>query len=548
MFTAIDWLVVVLYCAGMLWLGYFFGRKSQGSTKSYLLGDRNMPWWTVGLSIIATETSAVTVISIPGMAYLGNLTFLQIVLGYVLARIFISFVLLPWYFGGHEVYSCNELLYRKFGPASGTLSVVLIMVAVVLGAGVRVYAAAIPLKLCLNISINNAIIVTGIITLLYTYWGGIKAVIWNDVIQFFTFMCGALLAICYIPTRIDGGLHTIIQQVTDAGKWTFFDSTFKMAGPDINIWMGVIGAFFLCTMTHGADQLLVQRVLACRNLRDGQKSMLMSACIIFPLFLTFLITGLMLWVYYQSHPFLIQPLDLAGKFKADYIFPVFIITEMPEIVKGFMIAAIIAAVMSSTSSALNALSSLYTIHIHKQHLAPNKSEEYYVKVSKNNTILWGVLLMLIAVLSQDVAIILNLALGLLGITGGGVLGAMFYTISINDERFRKPIIGALTLVSAFLFYLVFQSHISEPAVFAVAAVLSGILLAGMLSSEKVSAAVSQTPVVSGMIVSSVIMAYIVFYNLVFWPWLYFIGTTISMAVAYFLTPFCNKIVLTPKEA
>ncbi|MDD5092004.1 MAG: hypothetical protein PHQ23_13950, partial [Candidatus Wallbacteria bacterium] len=406
----------------------------------------------------------------------------QIVIGYILARIFVTLVMIPRYFAGAEIYSPYRLISDRFGSSARTLAVYLIMISGFLAAGVRVYATAIPLKLLLNIDIGTAIIIFSIVAIIYTYMGGIKAVIWTDVAQFFVFVGGGLFALCYMPSMIEGGFGTVWETVTKAGKTACFDWKFSLSG-DFNIWMGIIGATFLCATSHGADQLLVQRILACRNKREGQKAMMFSAIVILPIFLMFLLIGLMLWVFYQHHAFgILQPVDAAGKFKPDYIFPVFIITQMPSVIKGLLIAAIFAAAMSSIDSALCALSSIFVMDIHKEYFEKGRDEKYYIDFSKKTILLFGVVLTIVAFLCQNVTLIFNLAFKLTGITSGAVLGAMLFAI-VNKRDFKS------------------------------------------------------WPVMCGMLLSTAVMAYVVFYTSVHWAWLPFFGTAITMSTAYLLIPF-----------
>ncbi|MCK5683409.1 sodium/solute symporter [bacterium] len=478
MFGAFDWGVVIIYICAMVWLGFLFSKK-QTTTKAYFLGDNNMPWWAAGFSIIATETSALTVIGIPAMTYGGNLTFLQIVLGYVIARIFVTIVMIPQYFKGKVLYSPYEIIGENVGSKSKILTVYFIMIANFLAAGVRVYVTAIPLKLLLGIPIWVSIVIFGIIAIFYTYLGGISAVMWTDVIQFFMFVGGGLFAFFYIPTLIDGGFSEIYSNVSKAGKLKWFDPAFSLSG-GYNIWMGVIGAAVMGALTHGADQLGIQRVLTCRSEKDGKKAMFLSAALIFPVFFLFLLIGLMLYVYYQSNPFALSPI-VDGKFKADYLFPIFIISKLPIGIKGLLISSIFAAAMSSIDSALSAISSIYVMNIHKEVYKPGESEEYYINFSKKIIFIFGIVLIFVAFACQHVDLIMNWAFKLPNITGGAVLGAMFYAFRCRKTDKSK-----------------------------------------------------QLPIITGMIVSAIVMICIVTMTKVHWPWYACIGTSVTLIVSYTL--------------
>src|SRR6059036_1636555 len=306
-----DWAVILLYLAAIIVLGVWFG-KDQRNTRDYFLGSKNIPWWGIGLSIVAAETSALTIIGVPAMAYGDNIAFIQMVIGYVIARIILAIVLVPHYFKG-EIYSPYELFANTFGPAARQTAGGFFLLSETLAAGVRVYVASIPVKLMLGDKllgfgtgdpILGAILLFVILSLLYTYIGGVKAVIWTDAVQFGLFLAGGIFAICYIPTLIDGGLSKVLAEARQAGKLVWFNPQFSL-GPPFNIWMGIIGGTVMVMSSHGAEQLIVQRVLACKNVRDGRKALCLSAVVVFPLFFIFLLTGVMLWVYFQKFPMLI---------------------------------------------------------------------------------------------------------------------------------------------------------------------------------------------------------------------------------------------------
>lgn len=459
MFGFYDWGVVILYLCAMIWLGYYFSKK-QTTTRSYFLGDNNMPWWAAGLSIIATETSALTVIGIPAMTYGGNLKFLQIVIGYVVARIFVTLVMIPRYFRGKEIYSPYEIIGENVGTESKTLTVYFIMIANFLAAGVRVYVTAIPLKLLLGIPIEASIVIFGVIAIIYTYMGGISAVIWTDVTQFFMFVGGGVFAFFYIPTLINGGFSEIYSLAAKADKLQWFDSNFALSG-DYNIWMGILGAAVMGALTHGADQLGIQRVLTCRNEKEGKRAMYLSAVLIFPIFFLFLVIGLMLYAYYLSNDFAISPL-VNGELKADYIFPIFIISMLPVGIKGLLISAIFAAAMSSVDSALSAISSIYVMHIHKEVHRPGMSEEYYIGYSKKTIFYFGIILIFVAFACQHAPLIMNWAFKLPNITGGAVLGAMFYAFRTNrsENASLQPIVAGMAVSATVMIFIVTQTTIN----------------------------------------------------------------------------------------
>jgi SSS family transporter len=440
-FSVGDWGVILVYLLGIIGLGLWFG-KDQHNTRDYFLGSKTVPWWGIGFSIVAAETSALTIIGVPAMAYGSNLAFLQMIIGYVIARIILAIVLVPHYFKG-EIYSPYELFAHTFGPAARQTAGGFFLISETLAAGVRVYVASIPVKLMLGDKflgfgtgdpILGAILLFVVLSLLYTYVGGVKAVIWTDAVQFGLFLLGGVYALFYIPTLVEGGAATVFAKAGEAGKLHWLNLApppgtswwrFLLESP-FNIWMGVIGGTVLVMSSHGAEQLIVQRVLACKSVRDGRKALILSAVVIFPLFLIFLLVGAMLWVFYQGHPFQIslpEPRPGSGIKANDFIFPIFMMTEVPHLLKGFLIVAILSAAMSSVSSALTSLASVSTMDFVK-HLMPGRSEGFFLRFSKVSTIVWAGMLIFVAYLSREVAFVLNAAFSLRGLTSGALVGGL----------------------------------------------------------------------------------------------------------------------------
>lgn len=420
-----DWFIIVAYLAGVIWFGVRLGR-GQRNARDYFLGNRSISWWGVGLSIVATETSALTFIGVPAIAFGGNLAFIQIIIGYVIARVLLAVVMVPHYFKG-EIYSPYQMLGEAFGPEARRTASVFFLIAGTLAAGVRIYVTCIPLQLMLGFGENGILIAILLfvgLSLIYTYVGGVKAVIWTDAIQFLLLAGGGLFALFYIPTKLAGGWTEAMNLASANGKLDWFNGQFSLAAP-FNIWMGVIGATFQVMSSHGADQLIVQRVLSCKSIAEGRKALALSAVIILPLFLLFLFVGVLLWVFYQQHVLAITPPEAQpGVGKNDYIFPIFILTEMPPVMRGFVIVAILSAAMSSVSSALSALASVSTMDLLKNWLGRDWTEHRLLQFSKRSTLAWAGVLVVVAWLSQQAGSVLNLAFSLNGLTAGGMLGAL----------------------------------------------------------------------------------------------------------------------------
>ena len=484
-FTMADWAVIFAYLGGIIALGMWFG-KDQRNTRDYFLGSRNIPWWGIGLSIVAAETSALTIIGVPALAYGSNLAFLQMVIGYVIARLLLAVVMVPRYLKG-EIYSPYQLFADRLGAPARQTAGGLFLLSETLAAGVRVYVVSIPIQLMLGIGVLPAIVLFVGLSLVYTFVGGVKAVIWTDAVQFGLFLLGGLYALWYIPTLVDGGLAGVLTQAAQAGKLHWLNPDFALAEP-FNIWMGIIGGTFVTLSSHGAEQLIVQRVLACKNVAEGRKALVLSAVLVLPLFVIFLLVGVMLWVFYQSHPFEIALPEAQPGIKAnDFIFPIFMMTEVPHVLKGFLIVAILSAAMSSVSSALTSLASVSTMDFVKP-LVRVRSEMFYLRFSQWSTVGWAVLLIGAAYLSREVIFVLNAAFTLRGLTSGALLGGL--TLAVFGRRGRSgPVIIGMLASLGFMVWLSQFTWTTEAG--------------GVKTTHKV-----------------------------FWPWFTLIGTVVTLVVAW----------------
>ncbi len=342
----LDLAIIALYLAGITLFGLRF-RKRQRTLRDYFLADRSIPWWAIALSIVAAETSTLTIISIPGLAYDSNLNFLQVIMGYVVGRIIISFVLLPHYFRG-DLFTAYELIERRFGKGLRTLTASLFLLTRAAAEGVRVYAVSIVVTIALGTGEIASIAVITALTLIYTFEGGLAAVIWTDVVQTAIYVGGTLVGVFTILHLVPGGWPAIHDLAASAGKLQVFDFAPDFWKP-YTFWAGLIGGAFFNTASHGTDQLIVQRLLAARSQSQSVTALLASGIAVFFQFALFLIVGVMLWAYYQL------PSTTFGK--ADYIYPKFIVSRMPHGISGLLVAAILAAAMSNLSAALNSLSS-----------------------------------------------------------------------------------------------------------------------------------------------------------------------------------------------
>lgn len=448
--------MILLYLGGIIVLGSWFGRD-QHNTRDYFLGSKDIPWWGIGLSIVAAETSALTIIGVPAMSYSenGNLAFIQLIIGYVIARIILAAVMVPHYLKG-EIYSPYQLFSTAFGEGARRTAGGFFLLSETLSAGVRVYVACIPVTLMLGKNllgsftggdpILGAILLFVVLSLLYTYVGGVKAVIWTDAVQFGLFLFGGLFALCYIPRFFAGGAGEVLGLAATGGKLHWLNASVSWASlwqQPMNIWMGVIGGTFMVMSSHGAEQLIVQRVLACKTVRDGRRALILSAVVILPLFLIFLLVGAMLWAYYQKFSLAIPVPEVrpgSGIKADDYIFPIFILTAVPHILKGLLIVAILAAAMSSVSSALTSLASVSTMDFAKK-LLPEKSDGFFLRLSKVSTVLWGAVLIVVASVSRARPKVVETAFSLRGLTSGALLGGLLLALWWKRGSSTPVIIG-----------------------------------------------------------------------------------------------------------
>ena len=295
----IDLTVIVVYIVGCTLLGAWLGSRSQG-LKGYFLGESNIPAWAIMISIVATETSTATFLSVPGVAYKGDFSFLQLAFGYILGRVVVATVLLPAYFRG-KIFTAYQLLQDRFGGPTRTTASILFLIARSLGDGLRLFLAATVLRHLTGWSIEGSIVMVAAITVFYTFLGGMKAVIWTDVIQFSVYIVGALVALAILAAKLPGGWPALIQSANAAGKFRLLDFSFDLTRP-FTFWAGLIGGMVLNTATHGADQMMVQRYLSARSQRQAATALVASGFVIITQFALFLFIGVSLWVFYQVFP------------------------------------------------------------------------------------------------------------------------------------------------------------------------------------------------------------------------------------------------------
>ena len=388
--SGIDLALVALYLIAITAFGLQFSRRNKigSSLKSYFLADNTIPWWAIALSIVSAETSTLTIVSIPGVAFAGNLGFLEVVLGYMLGRVVVAALFLPRYFRG-EMLTAYQLIDRRFGPALHKLTAGLFLLTRAAAEGVRVFAISIVVSIAIGTGDTLSIAIISALTLLYTFEGGMAAVIWTDVVQMALYVAGTLVALFTLGAHVPGGWQHIHAVAAPLGKFQWLDFSLTLT-KSYTFWAGIFGGTFLTMASHGTDQLMVQRMLAARNLRESRLALLSSGAVIFLQFTLFLLIGVGLFVFYGMHP---------ATFRSnDYIFPTFIVHEMPRGVAGLLVAAILAAAMSNLSAALNSLASTTVIdfYVPLRQRRTNKPHNTAF-VSRLSTICWAIVLFAIAI-------------------------------------------------------------------------------------------------------------------------------------------------------
>jgi SSS family solute:Na+ symporter len=428
----LDLAIIALYLAGITLFGLRF-RKRHRSLRDYFLAGRDIPWWAIALSIVAAETSTLTIISIPGLAYDTNLTFLQVVMGYLVGRVVISVVLLPQYFRG-DLYTAYELIERRFGRGLRSLTAGLFLLTRAAAEGVRVYAVSIVVSIALGTGEVASIAIITALTLVYTFEGGLAAVIWTDVVQTAIYVSGTLVGLVTILHLVPGGWTAIHAAAATAGKLQVFDFRPNVWLP-YTFWAGVIGGTFFITASHGTDQLIVQRLLAARGQKQSAVALLSSGVAILFQFALFLIVGVMLWAFYR--------VPSAHFGTADRIYPTFIVSQMPHGISGLLIAAILAAAMSNLSAALNSLSSS-TIMDFLVRLRPNTDERARMRLSRLATFFWAMVLFALAVLAlQKVGRVVEVGLQIASVAYGALLGVFLLGVLTRKANQRGAMVGML---------------------------------------------------------------------------------------------------------
>jgi SSS family solute:Na+ symporter len=447
-FTALDFFVLVFYLAATTALGVWLGRD-QKDARDYFVAGKRIPWWAILFSVVATETSALTFISIPGLAYMTNLGFLQIAAGYLLGRIVVAYTLLPRYFQG-ELVTAYALLERRFGLGTRRFASTIFMFTRAFGDSVRVFATAIPVALIIGPAVPQqyvapvSILILGVLTLIYTYHGGMKAVVWTDVMQTAVYVGGGLAAIVLIGRGVEGGWGTIMDVAGRGGKLQLID-TYTGFDRAQTLFAGLLGGAFLSMASHGADQLIVQRLLASGKLADARKALIGSGVAVIIQFTLFLMIGLGLFVYYGGRKFAVP----------DSIFPTFVVDVMPPGLTGLVVAAILAASMSTLSGSINSLAASTVHDIWLPLRGGETDEKRTFRLARLFSLVWGVILLVAALMyRQQGTPVVVVALSVASFTYGALLGGFFLGILWRRAIQRDAILGmavAIVVMSSIVF-------------------------------------------------------------------------------------------------
>lgn len=413
----IDATILAVYLLGVVAFGIWIGRGTK-SLASYTVGDRNLPWWLLLFSIVATETSTVTFLSIPGFAYGQDLTWLQIPLGFLIGRFVVAWVLLPLYFRG-SFSTAYEVLRERFAGATQRVASALFITTRSLADGLRLFLSAIVLQEMTGIALHWSVVALGLTTIAYTYFGGMKSVVWTDFIQFAIYISGAILAFGLILDHLPGGFRQLVEMGGEAGKLRVFDLAWDLSQP-YGLWAGLLGGLFVTLGSHGVDQMMVQRYLSARSLPDARRALYLGGFVVVAQFALFLLIGVGLYCFYQLYP----P-EVAFE-RTDRVFARFILDEMPVGVVGLLLGAIFAAAMSTLSSSLNSCATAATTDLWAPWRGARTSPEGQLRATRVFTAVFGLIQIGVGIAGQWLtSSVVSSVLGIAAFTTGIVLGVFF---------------------------------------------------------------------------------------------------------------------------
>lgn len=478
----IDLAIIAAYVVGVVLLGMWIGR-GQKDLSSYLLGGRNLPWWAILGSIVATETSTATFLSVPGIAFAqgGDLRFLQLAIGLICGRFLVALILLPQYFRG-SLFSAYEVLDRRFGGATKKTASVLFLVTRNLGDGLRLFLAAIVLEKVAGIDLPICIALIGLATIIYTFVGGMKAVVWNDCIQFVVYMVGGAVAGLIIVKHVPGGWEELLSFAQTNDKLRVFDFSFDIT-KKFTFWSGLLGGAALTLGTHGTDQLMVQRYLSARGEADARRAVIASGFVVFVQFTMFLLLGVALACFYS----VVSPQTTFDR--NDEVLATFIVRQMPVGLVGLTLAAVFSAAMSTLSSSLNSSASSAVNDLYKPMFKIEPSPQHLLRVSRLLTVVFGVIQIAVGVAASSLSSsVINDALAIAGFSAGLLLGV--FALGVLTKRVGQQgalfglIVGIAVLTNVLFFTKIawpWYAIIGSTATFA-----AGLLISSLFPKDSLS--------------------------------------------------------------
>lgn len=407
-FGVINWIVLLVYFVAMMILGTQVG-KSNSNTESYFLGSRKIPWWAIGLSVMATQCSAVSFIGMPGWGYTSGLQRLTFTFQFPLVMVILMTTFVPFFYNT-KVVSIYEYLEKRFGSKSRTLMALIFLLSRGLQTAVVMYGPALALSMITGADPKIAILIMGVFAIAYTVFGGIAAVIWTDVVQMFVIWIGVILAIAIPIATAHGGLGTIMANAASNNLLQGLDFKLGLDNP-YSFWGGLLGSGFLYLTYLGTDQSQVQRVLTAKSIRETKLSLSLAGFIVPIQTLAFLFSGICLFTTYGGKTF-----D-----NSDYVMLTFITKHLPVGIAGLVTAGVFAAGMSSVDSALNSLATVSINDFYKK-WKPDATDDQCLKVSRIMTLFWGVFATLFALVLGGLGSVLDLI---------NVIGPMFYPCMLS---------------------------------------------------------------------------------------------------------------------
>ncbi|HEU0091391.1 MAG TPA: sodium/solute symporter [Vicinamibacteria bacterium] len=419
--------VLVGYVVGITAFGTWLGRRGR-SVRDYFLAARSVPWWAIATCIVATETSTLTFVGVPGIAYRGNWAFLQLALGYVVGRLLIAILFIPAYFRG-EIYTSYELLQRRFGGAVRTVSAAIFLLYRTLGDGIRLHAAALVLAVAAGIPEWWCIAVLGVAMILYTEEGGVVATIWTDSIQMFVYLAGAIVCLVFVIHRLPAGVGGALAAASAAGKLALFDFSLDFRVP-FTFWAGLVGGSFLTLATHGTDHYLVQRLLVARSQKDASAGLVLSGFLVMMQFALFLFLGTLLWAHYGGQVFA----------RGEEVLPTFVSQQLPGGWTGFILAAVVAAALSPS---LNSMASTTVRDFYLPYVRPGATEAQQMRVGRAFTVIWGLAQIAVAVAAQNMTSALEGGLAALSYASGPTVGAFLLGVLSRRANSLGTMIGMI---------------------------------------------------------------------------------------------------------